>query len=258
MLARMESSVHQIGNEIHVLSDPPIDAEFESIYMKLCSREHRLYSDAEVKELPNAFSYNRHIKEWKAREQMLKRFLKYLKKRNRQQLQILDIGCGNAWFAAQLAANPNFKVDAVDISMPILQQAARVFKMSNLQFYYADIFDEVLEASSYDIIILNNTIQFFPNLTTLINRCEHFYKEDGEIHILDSPLFSAKQIPSISQKDAYYLRDLKCEEFSKYKHYHTKVDLELFRHEYLYKPGLLNATFGSSGLDHPWIRIKAW
>src|SRR5688572_18830814 len=82
---------------------------FEKLYLQVRKAEQRLYSDDEVKSLPGIFSSHPHIEEWKQRKVSCERIIKYLDKKQKP-LKILEIGCGNGWFSAQLAKRSSWKV----------------------------------------------------------------------------------------------------------------------------------------------------
>src|SRR5215203_4755336 len=81
------------------------DAEaFEKLYMQLRKKEQRLYTDEEVRNLPQVIAAHPHFKEWQLRKKSCGRLIEYLDQKNKP-LHILEIGCGNGWLSAQLAKN---------------------------------------------------------------------------------------------------------------------------------------------------------
>lgn len=176
-----------------------VSPQFEELYLRALRKENRIYSDAEVKELPKAFFYNLHRQEWALREKNSNRLLTYLRKIQGHS-RLLDLGCGNGWFANRVARMEPFEVWGLDINLFALQQAQRVLNAPNLNFAYGDIFEDIFPAGHFDCIILNQTIEFFPDLIQLINRCRYFLKSGGEIHIIDSPLYQEKELDSARQK----------------------------------------------------------
>ncbi|MEM6764040.1 MAG: methyltransferase domain-containing protein [Bacteroidota bacterium] len=258
----MEKYTQHIQNEVRLLTQAQVEPDFVFAFQKFCNRDHRIYSDAEVKALPETFAYNRHIEEWKLRQKSLKRFQKYLDKKEKGPLKILDLGCGNGWFSAQLAQREHVEVDGLDISMFLLEQAARVFQAPGLRFLYGDVFQDIIPADTYDLIILNDVIQYFPNLVELLNRCEHIGKEEVEIHIIDSHLYPASKIESEIEATRTYYTELRSEDIHPYLHYHQKDELEIFRTDVLYKPSSWGKLFSSKprfkNFDRPWIRVRKW
>ncbi|MEL7534363.1 MAG: methyltransferase domain-containing protein, partial [Bacteroidota bacterium] len=204
---------------IHIRSK--ISLQFEEIYLKVLRKENKIISDAEVRELPNTFFYNLHRQEWEMRAKNHQRLMRYLKKLGRP-LKIMDLGCGNGWLTYQLASIPDAEIWGVDINLSSLQQARRVCTQTNVQIAYGDIFENIFEEASFDLIILNQTIEFFPNLTQLINRCRHFLQSNGEIHIVDSPLHLEKELDSARQKTLHHFEVLGVPEMSVLYFHHSR------------------------------------
>jgi SAM-dependent methyltransferase len=228
-----------------------VSPQFEELYLRALRKENRIYSDAEVKELPKAFFYNLHRQEWADREKNANRLLAYLRKVQGDS-QLLDIGCGNGWLANRIARMEQFKVWGIDINLFALQQAKRVFNAANLHFAYGDIFEDIFPTARFDCIILNQTIDFFPDLAQLINRCRYFLKSGGEIHIIDSPLYQDKELESARQKSIQHFENLGVPEMSDFYFHHTRNELDTFDFQFLYKPRRL---FGKNDSPYPWVRI---
>ena len=236
-------------NDVKILS--PISPEFESLYLKVRKKENRLYSDPEVYELPDTFFYNLHRQEWELRRKSLERLQKYLKGRE-EPAKVLELGCGNGWLSAQIAKYPNYEVMGLDVNLKELEQACRVFDMSNLSFAYGDIFKDILPFESFDYIILSSTIQYFPNLSQLINRCRQFLKPGGEIHIMDSPLYAEKDIENAKKRSAIHYQAIGCPEMIDHYYHHPKTELAIFDYQYLYKP---KRFFRKNDSPFPWVKI---
>ena len=236
-------------NNVKILS--PVSPEFESIYLKVRKKESRIYSDPEVHEFPDTFFYNLHRQEWELRAKSLDRLLKYLKKRDAP-AKLMEIGCGNGWLSANIARYPNYEVLGLDINLPELEQASRVFDLSNLSFAYGDIFQDILPFNSLDYIILSSTIQYFSNLSQLINRCRQFLQPGGEIHIIDSPLYTEKEIEAAQERSAAYYQSINCIEMIDHYFHHPKTDLAIFDYQYLYKQ---SRFFGKKDSPFPWVKI---
>jgi len=110
----------KLKNGIYFLSE--INNTFESIYLALRENEKRVCSDKEVKLLPNTSSSNQHKEEWKLRKQSLNRFISLVQKLNGK-LNLLDVGCGNGWFSANIAKKESINVYALDVNKIELEQA---------------------------------------------------------------------------------------------------------------------------------------
>ncbi|MEL6589681.1 MAG: class I SAM-dependent methyltransferase [Bacteroidota bacterium] len=244
----MQSLPYVDPSGIHIRSQ--ISLQFEEIYLKVLRKENRLITDAEVRELPNTFFYNLHRQEWEKRAHSNQRLLRYLKK-NDQALTIMDLGCGNGWLSHKLSKLPNLNIWGVDINLSSLQQARRICPQSNVQFAYGDIFEDIFEEASFDIILLSQSIAFFPNLTQLINRCRHFLNSTGEIHILDSPVYQEKELEGARKKTLARFDALGVPEMSVLYFHHSFQALQSFDYQVLYKPSWLK----SKDSPYPWIKI---
>lgn len=166
---------------LHLLSQP-FD-RFEKMYLKAREKEGRVYSIEEIQKLPQVDKTHSHAAEWEVRTKSLKAFLNYLDQREDVQ-RILEIGCGNGWFAAGIAAQfPEVNVVGCDLNMLELKQAEEAFDLENLDFVYANIFEDWPQQwQQYDLVVLPSSVQYFKNFKELI---EQLFTFAGEVHILD-------------------------------------------------------------------------
>lgn len=234
-----------------------IKGPFPDLYLKLLRKENRLYDDAEVKELPGTFFYNLHRQEWSVREKSVARLLKYLDRETNEgeKFRLLDVGTGTGWMAAQVAGLEQWDVIGVDIVDTLLQQAARVFPLPNLDFVLGDIFQEIFPRESFDVVLLFDSIQYFPNISQLLERCKEYLKEGGEIHILESPLLLDKEQETAAQSAKAHYEQLGIPRMADHHFFHTKSDIQPFDHQYLYRPGGLGGLFGRKDSEHPWLKM---
>ncbi len=246
----------KLKNGIYFLSD--IDNAFESIYIAVRENEKRVYSDKEVKLLPNTSSSNPHKAEWEMRKRSLQRFTNYINKYN-EKLNLLDIGSGNGWFSANIANRSSINIYALDVNKFELEQAARVFNFQNIYFICGNIFDNIFEEHSYDIITLNSSIQYFDNFSTLIKRLFYFLTDESEIHILDSPIYNQNELAGAKERTARYYISAGFPEMVKHYYHHTFDKLNDFNYKILYDPKAvqnnLKKIFGFKDSPFPWIRI---
>jgi len=246
----------KLKNGVYFLSE--LDNGFESIYIALREHEKRIYSDEEVKHLPDTNNSNPHKEEWKLRKHSLHRFTNYTQKYN-DKLNLLDIGCGNGWFSANVATGSLFTIYALDVNKFELEQAARVFSLENLCFIYGNIFDNIFEELSFDLITLNSSIQYFYDLNMLINRLIYFLTDEGEIHILDSPIYNQNEFAGAKERTANYYISIGFPEMAKHYHHHTFDELKDFNYKILYDPKAvqnnLKKIFGFKDSPFAWIRI---
>lgn len=232
---------------------------FEENYLRLRRKEKRLYSDDEVKLLPFASSLNPHKAEWDSRAKSFIRFKEYLNSFHKQ-FDILDLGCGNGWLAGELSKSFSHNFYCIDINLYELKQGARLFRNENIRFIYGDIFKMELAKNSFDLIILNSSVQYFENLNTLLKELIFTLKIDGEIHILDSPFYEEDDLPKAKTRTANHYKSLGFPEMSDLYFHHTYKRLSDFNYKILYDPRsiknkLLSLAFKSDS-PFPWIKIK--
>ena len=239
--------------------ESPQEAGFISVYHHFLEKSHRFYSDAQVKELPRPFAYNVHKKEWEQRGKSLKRFIKYLKKR-KHPLRILELGCGMGWFANNLSRLEHCTVVGMDISQKDIAQAQRVFERENLSFVQGDIFENDLEENSFDMVVLNKVMHHFGNLRQLLEKCQSYLDGEGEIHIIDTPVYKHSDLDeSVAEQELHY-QGLKSESMMDYHYFHTLDDFYPFPYDFMYKPSKMGLKLKDrmkvADAPYPWIRIR--
>src|SRR5450631_3041834 len=87
---------------------------FEKKYIVTRSMENRLCTDEELMRLPDISAGHSHYKEWQLRKKSALRLVHYLADKD-QDLEILEVGCGNGWLSHQLAEIPGTEVTGLDI-----------------------------------------------------------------------------------------------------------------------------------------------
>ena len=212
-------------HNVQILSDPQDHLQQENLYLELRRQEGRIPPDEQVKILPKVSPSSPYVREWKWRERTLNRFLNRFPKNT--SLQILDLGCGNGWMANKLATNPNWTVWAVDLNQEELEQGARLFGKANLKFIYADVFQGVLPERHFDVILLAASVQYFPNLTALLEVLRNLLNFTGEIHILDSNFYQNEDacIAARQRTLAYYTAK-EMPEMARFYHHHLWPEAE--------------------------------
>jgi ubiquinone/menaquinone biosynthesis C-methylase UbiE len=232
------------------------DIIFESSYIELRRKENRLYNDEELSQLPLIVKNHPHHGEWLMRKRSCNRLLHHLQKKQSPQ-KILEVGCGNGWLAHRLAGIPGCKVIGTDINFTELQQAARVFShIPNLQFIYCDIHSEILASMEFDCIVLASCIQYFSSLPDTIQFLLGKLKQNGEIHILDSPFYKSEEIDKAKQRTMDYYRELGFPEMANYYFHHPVTALAAFEYEMLYQPSPLQHYLLQNKNPFPWLCIK--
>ncbi|MDW8325656.1 MAG: class I SAM-dependent methyltransferase [Anaerolineales bacterium] len=223
-------------DNVYYLSDPAPYEEKEDRYFRVRARESRLYPDEVVRLLPELNPQHVLAREWAARADSLNRLLNYVARLQRR-LDLLDLGCGNGWMTRHLAALPNVYAYGLDLNRRELTQAARVFLgQPRLKFIYADVFTAPLPPRSFHLIVLASVVQYFPDLPALIRRLQMLCTPDGEIHVLDSPLYAPGEVATARQRTRDYYAKLRLEVMADNYHHHTFQTLAPFRPDVLYNP----------------------
>lgn len=233
--------------------------QFEEKYLALRKKEKRLYSDEEVKLLPFASSLNPHKKEWEYRANSFIRFKKYLSRFNNE-LNILDLGCGNGWFAGELLKDFPHSFYCVDVNLYELKQGARIFKSDKIKFIYGNILDMEIDKNSFDLVVLNSSVQYFPDFNRLMKELLYFLRIDGEIHIMDSMFYQEDKLSEAKKRSEDYFKSIGFEEMKDFYFHHSYKDLINFNPDFLFNPEtlknkLLSFAFRKES-PFPWIRIK--
>lgn len=252
-ISKTEDGIVFLGENKHLET-------FESDYLKVREKEGRIFSDKGVKKLPRLPKSHPLHKEWLHRADTQIRFCKYLSAR-KENSSILDLGCGNAWFSAQMKSSlPQANIFALDVNTLELQQAARVFSKNQITFYHGDIFQDIFEAASFDMIVLNSSLQYFSDFKLLMDRLLELLKKDGDIHLLDSPFYKTAQ----NQKEAKnrsrsYFSGMDVKEMIQHYHHHNFDDLKDFSNTILYNPNKtwnsIRQILGQKISLFPWICI---
>lgn len=243
----MEHEANAVNNVLY-LTEPK--QEFEEVYARVRSKEERWLSDEMVRELPNLSAQNLHQKEWKKRAHSLKKILKILKQTNK--LKLLEIGCGNGWFANALVKS-GFTVDAVDVGKQELEQAARCFQDDNLKFICCDDLS-LLDDSAYDAIIFNASLHYFNLSKSFWKLMGSKLQKKGDIFIMDSRFYKYHEVDSAKQRTENYFNQLnEPEAASYYKHLTWGV---LPTHKVIYSPSKIGRLFNPNQSPFPIIQIN--
>ena len=229
---------------------------FEKLYMELRKKEQRLYTDEEVRKLPQVASTHPYFKEWQLRKRSCDRLIEYLSHKNKS-LHILEIGCGNGWLSAQLAKNTSGQVLGMDINNEELTQAARVFKnISNLKFVAGDIRSAEVEDNKFDIIVFAASLQYFSSLKETVNSAFRCLRAGGEVHVIDTILYNKNNVDAAKQRTRDYYTALGFPEATAYYYHHSIEDLENFSYKILYDPLSWIHKFGKNRSPFFWVCIR--
>ncbi|MEO1623804.1 MAG: class I SAM-dependent methyltransferase [Bacteroidota bacterium] len=235
------------------------EGEFEQAYLRVRQQEGRLYPDRWVRQLPELPKEHPHHAEWRLRQYNTKRLLTYLK--GRPGHTWLDLGCGNGWLAHRLAAEADKQVLGVDINLPELEQAVRLFDAPNCRFAYGDVFEDCWPSTAFDGIILNSCIQYFSDLDSLIDRLRQLLRPKGEIHILDSPFYEQSELAAARDRSRRYYEEQGVVEMQGKYHHHSWESLQAHTPQLYYQPqhwtNRLRRRLLGQGTPFPWIIIRA-
>jgi ubiquinone/menaquinone biosynthesis C-methylase UbiE len=209
---------------------------FEKHYHNVRLSEQRIYSNQQIAKLPDIEADHAHAGEWIIRKRSSEQLIQLLKKK-KTKLNILEVGCGNGWLSAKLSEIENATVTGTDVNRIELMQAVTTFeKKNNLHFIYGDIRTAELRSHSYDIIVFAASIQYFPSLSEIITKALSLLNQDGEIHIIDTPLYDKNEIDNAALRTKNYYISLGFEEMSSYYFHHSFANLSQFNYKIIYDP----------------------
>jgi SAM-dependent methyltransferase len=246
-----------VTDAIYYWSAPPGDG-FEETYTAVRSAEQRLLTDAEVQQLPFLPLAHPQAQEWRYRADTFGRLYHFL--RTCDPCRILDLGCGNGWLAPHLT-RLSHTYRGVEINQAELQQAARLFQSADARFiYWNAMADDTPEDFEVDMVLIQASIPYFPDLRQLLSRLQRLLAKGGAVHILDSPVYPNPQAAEQARKrsQAYYNQQGYPGMHAFYYH-HSWASLAPFNYEVLYQPDTwlprLKRLIGKKASPFPWIRI---
>ena len=226
------------------------DIAFEEHYLEARRLERRLYTDEEVAKLPEVPHTHPHSGEWQLRAKSLKRVISYI--HHWKPGSLVEVGCGNGWFCRQLCEEVP-KVIGVDINLMELEQAVRC--VPEADFVYHDLRLEPLALDEpVDGIIFQASLQYFGDLKPLWSHCKEMLKPDGELHIIDTPLYFKEGVKAAADRSKQYYSELGVEEMDASYTHHSWEDMP--EHTVHYKPPGRWRQKLVKDIPFPWISIK--
>lgn len=230
-----------------------ISARFSGLYLHVREMEGRVYSDSELKTLPATGPGFRHHREWQMRKISANRFMGYLQTAGKN--RILELGCGNGWFSAMIAAEyQKSEIIGADINMPELIQASRLFRYTNLRYANWDIIRNPIPAIEFDLIVLNSSIQYFKDIQILMKSLKNHLSDRGEIHILDSPIYRLNRLKKAKTGSSEYYNSLNTPNMTPYYFHHNWMDFTGFEKIYIPQNPLISKFLGKNQTPFPWIK----
>lgn len=226
------------------------DKLFQDAYIKLRKKEGRVLSDEQVRLLPWVGTSQ---KEWKIRNDSAQKLITHLASKNKS-LTIVEIGCGNGWLSNLISEKIFCECCAMDINIVELEQAHRVFNANpRLLFVHVNPF-QIAFHNSIDIVIFASSIQYFGDLNEVLSHVLTWLTPDGEIHIIDSPVYNLTEMESARQRSKQYFIQLGVPEMTTRYFHHSWSDLSQFRFNVRSRPSRLKRLWSNSS-PFPWIVI---
>ena len=227
----------------------------QDLYHPMRHQEGRVYTDEEVLDLPATLPTHRHYQEWQFRKRSTRRLVQYLE-RKKGLITILEVGCGNGWLSRCLASVSGSRVIGIDINSVELQQATRVFShIPNLQFLQGDMQSDIVSDGTADIIVFAASIQYFSSLSSVIRHAMKKLRKDGEIHIIDSPIYKPGELDAARKRTMDYYHKMGYAGMSEHYFHHDTTSLDEFNYKMLYQPSTLQFSLSPFKNPFPWICI---
>lgn len=192
--------------------------EASEAYERVRRNERRLLDDHIVVGLPASGGRTPHASEWRVRERTLHHVLRIAGTRPRS---ILEVGCGNGWLSAHLSA-AGHHVTGLDTGATELAQAARAFNGRSITWIHGDPWSGTLDRQRFHLILFAASIQYFPDLHGLFDRCRELLHDDGEVLIVDSPFYTdAAAAHRAHERSCAYYASVGVPEMTAHYHHHT-------------------------------------
>jgi 2-polyprenyl-3-methyl-5-hydroxy-6-metoxy-1,4-benzoquinol methylase len=228
--------------------------DFEELYLAVRQREKRIYTDDQLRMLPDIDPLHIHAAEWKIRKRSCMRLLLYLFKMNRS-LRILEVGCGNGWLSSRLADIPGALVTGLDINEIEIDQACRVFDKENLDFVYDTFNEDTFSGIKFDMIVFAASLQYFPSAKAIMEQALLLLNTGGEVHIIDTYFYKPEEIGKAYARTGNYYNGLGYPQMAEHYFHHSIDELSGYKHHILLNPDSILNLLGKKGPFH-WITIN--
>src|SRR5690606_34700138 len=103
-------------------------------------------------------------------------------------------------------------------------------------FVYGDIESEAFDNCQVDVIVCASVIQYFADLRSLMDRLRRLLQPEGEIHVMDSPLYSEADIRAARARSADHFTTSGYPRMASYYHHHTWKSMNGCRYSVLHDP----------------------
>jgi release factor glutamine methyltransferase len=231
---------------------------FVDFYMELREKENRVYSDEEVRHLPEIRASHPNASEWVVRERSMIELLVFLRLL-RKPFDILEIGCGNGWLSRQLANIPRCRVTGIDVNQVELTQAKRVFKnIPNLNFLYGDLRKDILKDELFDVIVFAASIQYFEDLEEILLAASKHLRAGGAIHIIDTCFYKENELKGARNRSREYFKKIGFPEMAAYYFHHSFNTLKKFHYRVFFDPKQSIGQTEKRDRMFPWICIQSY
>lgn len=227
-------------------------------YGELREKEGRLFTDEQLAALPDLEPAHPLAAEFRIRKHSMNRLVKHLKSSGVSNL--LEIGCGNGWLLAQVTNQLGIEGTGIDIFRPELEQAARVFSGAPIDWIEGNIFREILPPASFDAVIVASAAQYFNNLGQLIDRVKTLLRDDGCLHIIDTPFYRTSKARQAAVRTFNYYESMSMPWMTGQYFHHTYRELNGNSYRLLHKPTTIGKRFrrimNKPVLPFPHIEIR--
>jgi 2-polyprenyl-3-methyl-5-hydroxy-6-metoxy-1,4-benzoquinol methylase len=223
----------RLKTELDILTATDPWQAFAEQYIALRQKEYRIPDDDTLSKLPDVPADHPHARAWKMRKKGLYALLRQMRILLPEGAQLLDIGCGNGWMANRIA-EAGFQVTAIDVNLPELKQAHRVFARPGLRFAFADLFTWTPK-ESFDGALLASSIQYFEHPKSLFDHLFSTHQMLRTIFISDSPFYATDKKEAAAQRSREYYANLGYPEMAANYHHHSLTDLG-YPYQILVKP----------------------
>jgi len=232
------------------------DDAFVDLYIGLRRKEGRIYTDEELKQLPDISPNHPLAGEWTLRRNSAAEIFVY-HLMQKKPFDILEVGCGNGWLTHKLSTIKRCRATGVDINEPELQQAKRVFGHSDhLRFIKGDIREGVLHNQHFDVIIFAASIQYFDSLEGILDCALKLLAPGGKIHIIDSFFYKQSQQHAARMRSRNYFEKLGFPGMFGYYFHHSFSDLKKFRYKMLFTPENIYSRIDKRKRMFHWIIVE--